>query len=82
MEWVRKLRYNRKVTTCFYNPGLYPKRFPVEPVQRELVKQLTQVVTSAAAVAGSAVSGIIAAPGNVPRTGRYIVGTIQSLAVF
>ena len=62
--------------------GLYPKRFPVEPVQKELVKQLAQVVTSAAAMAGSAVSGIIAAPGNVPRTGRYIVGTIQSLAVF
>ena len=60
---------------------LYPKRFPVEQVQKELVKQLAQVVTSAAAVAGSAVSSIIAAPGNVPRTGRYIVGTIQSLAV-
>jgi len=62
--------------------GLYPKRFPVEPVQKELVKQLAQVVTSAAAVAGSAVSGIIAAPGNVPRSVRYIFGTIQSLAVF
>ena len=51
-------------------------------MQKELVKQLAQVVTSAAAVAGSAVSGIIAAPGNVPRSGRYIVGTIQSLTVF
>lgn len=61
--------------------GLYPKRFPVEPVQVELTRQLGQVVTSAAALAGSAVSGVIAAPGNVPRTGRYIVGTIQSLAV-
>lgn len=54
---------------------------PYQTVQKELVKQLAQVVTSAAAVAGRAVSGIIAAPGNVPRTGRYIVGTIQSLAV-
>lgn len=61
--------------------GLYPKRFPVEPAQLELTRQLGQVVTSAAALAGSAVSGVIAAPGNVPRTGRYIVGTIQSLAV-
>lgn len=62
--------------------GLYPKRFPIEPVQLELARQLGQVVTSAAALAGSAVSGVVAAPGNVPRTGRYLVGTIQSLAVF
>lgn len=26
--------------------------------------------------------GIIASPGNIPRTGNYIIGTIQSLAVF
>ncbi|MFS2060856.1 hypothetical protein ACEN9I_22455 [Kosakonia cowanii] len=62
--------------------GLYPNRFPVEPVQVELSRQLGQVVTSAAALVGSGVSGVIAAPGMVPRTGRYIVGTIQSLAVF
>lgn len=62
--------------------GLYPKRFPVGPVQRELAKQLGQVVTSAAALTGSATSGIIAAPGNVPHSGRYIIGTIQSLAVY
>lgn len=62
--------------------GLYPKRFPIEPVQLELARQLGQVVTSAAALAGSAVSGVVAAPGNIPRTGRYLVGTIQSLAVF
>ncbi len=61
--------------------GLYPKRFPVEPVQNELRKQLANVATSAAGLAGSAVSGVIAAPGNIPKTGRYILGTIQSLAV-
>lgn len=62
--------------------GFYPKRFPTGPVQVELTRQLGQVVTSAAAFAGSAISGAIAAPGNIPRTGKYIVGTIQSLAVF
>ncbi|MCU5773713.1 hypothetical protein N5923_12895 [Erwiniaceae bacterium BAC15a-03b] len=61
--------------------GLYPKRFPIEPIQHELRKQLAAVVTSAASVAGSAVSGVIAAPGNIPKSGRYIFGTIQSLAV-
>lgn len=62
--------------------GIYPKRFPAEPVQLELVKQLSQLVTSAAALTGSATSGIMATPGNVPYSGRYIIGTIQSLAVF
>lgn len=61
--------------------GLYPKRFPVQPIQTELTRQLANVVNSSAALAGSAVSGVIAAPGNVPKTGRYIIGTIQSLAV-
>ena len=62
--------------------GLYPKRFPVRPVQVELARQLGQVIKSAAALSGSAVSGIISAPGNIPRTGQYVIGTIQSLAVF
>lgn len=62
--------------------GLYPKRFPAGSVQLELTRQLGQVVTSALALSGSAVSGVIAAPGNIPRTSHYIVGTIQSLAVF
>ncbi|WP_380178031.1 hypothetical protein [Kalamiella sp. sgz302252] len=62
--------------------GLYPKRFPTAPIQIEITRQIGQVVTSAAALAGSAVSGVIAAPGNIPRTGKYVVGTIQSLAVF
>lgn len=62
--------------------GFYPKRFPTGPVQVELTRQIGQVVTSAAALAGSAVSGVIASPGNIPRTGKYIIGTIQSLAVF
>jgi hypothetical protein len=65
-----------------YPRGPYPKRFPTGPVQVELTRQLGQVVTSAAALAGSAVSGVIAAPSNLPRTGKYIIGTIQSLAVF
>lgn len=61
--------------------GLYPKRFPVEPIQNELRKQLANVATSAAALVGSGVSGVIATPGNIPKSGRYIFGTIQSLAV-
>ncbi|QRG78303.1 hypothetical protein [Citrobacter sp. R56] len=28
------------------------------------------------------IPGVIAFPGNIPRTGKYIIGTIQSLAVF
>lgn len=61
--------------------GLYPKRFPIEPIQNELKKQLANTVNSALAFTGSAVSGVISAPGNIPRTGRYLIGTIQSLAV-
>lgn len=72
---------NREVKAAL-RAGLYPKRFPVEPVQAEIRRQLTQVVTSASAFAGSGVSGVIASPGSIPRTGRYIIGTIQSLAVF
>lgn len=61
--------------------GVYPKRFPVEPVQMELKKQLTNTITSMMAFTGSAVSGIVSAPGNVARSGQYVIGTIQSLAI-
>ncbi|PWC18793.1 hypothetical protein [Brenneria corticis] len=61
--------------------GLYPKRFPIEPIQNELKKQLANTLTSMAAFTGSSVSGIIASPENVIKTGRYVLGTIQSLAV-
>lgn len=61
--------------------GLYPKRFPTEPIQNELKKQLANTLTSAAAFAGSAVSGTIASPGNIATTGRYVIGTLQSIAV-
>lgn len=73
---------SNKEIKALIRAGLYPKRFPTGPVQVELTRQLGQVVTSAAALAGSAVSGVIAAPSNLPRTGKYIIGTIQSLAVF
>ncbi|EOF9297163.1 hypothetical protein [Enterobacter bugandensis] len=73
---------SNKEIKALIRAGLYPKRFPTGPVQVELTRQLGQVVTSAAALAGSAVSGVVAAPGNIPRTGKYIIGTIQSLAVF
>ena len=73
---------SNKEIKALIRAGLYPKRFPTGPVQVELTRQLGQVVTSAAALAGSAVSGVIAAPSNLPQTGKYIIGTIQSLAVF
>lgn len=72
---------SNKEIKALIRAGIYPKRFPVEPVQVELARQLGNLVTSAAALAGSAVSGVVASPGNIPKTGRYIVGTIQSLAV-
>jgi hypothetical protein len=83
---------SNKEIKALIRAGIYPKRFPIEPVQIELARQLSNLVTSAAAVAGSAVSGVIASPGKmtttgqylvdgVPKAGRYIVGTIQSLAV-
>jgi hypothetical protein len=83
---------SNKEIKALIRAGIYPKRFPVEPVQVELTRQLGNLVTSAAALAGSAVSGVVASPGNIPKTGRYIadgipkasryiVGTIQSLAV-
>lgn len=73
---------SNKEVKALIRAGFYPKRFPTGPVQLEFTRQLGQVVTSAAALAGSAVSGVIAAPGNIPRTSKYIIGTIQSLAVF
>lgn len=73
---------SNKEIKALIRAGLYPKRFPTGPVQVELTRQLGQVITSAAALAGSAVSGVVASPGNIPRTGKYIIGTIQSLAVF
>lgn len=73
---------SNKEIKALIRAGLYPKRFPTGPVQIELTRQLGQVVTSAAAFTGSAVSGVVASPGNIPRTGKYIIGTIQSLAVF
>jgi hypothetical protein len=72
---------SNKEIKALIRAGIYPKRFPIEPVQVELSRQLSNLVTSAAAVAGSGVSGVIASPGNIPKAGRYIVGTIQSLAV-
>ncbi|WP_437890607.1 hypothetical protein [Phytobacter sp. V91] len=72
---------SNKEIKALIRAGIYPKRFPIEPVQVELARQLSNLVTSGAALAGSAVNGIIASPGNIPKAGRYIVGTIQSLAV-
>lgn len=72
---------SKKEIKAALKAGLYPKRFPIEPIQNELKKQLANTLTSMAAFTGSAVSGIIASPENVIKTGRYVLGTIQSLAV-
>jgi hypothetical protein len=67
---------SNKEIKALIRAGIYPKRFPVEPVQVELTRQLGNLVTSAAALAGSAVSGVVASPGNIPKTGRYIADGI------
>lgn len=51
---------SNKEIKALIRAGIYPKRFPVEPVQVELTRQLGNLVTSAAALAGSAVSGVVA----------------------
>ncbi|MCG8708554.1 hypothetical protein JHU04_001767 [Brenneria sp. 4F2] len=71
---------SNKEIKAMIRAGIYPKRFPVEPVQKELQKQLVNTLNSAMAFTGSAVSGVVAAPGNVRRTGNYVLGTLQSLA--
>jgi hypothetical protein len=60
---------SNKEIKALIRAGIYPKRFPVEPVQVELTRQLGNLVTSAAALAGSAVSGVVASPGNIPKPG-------------
>lgn len=59
--------------------GKYPRRFPSEAIQGELVKQLINAITNTMAVAGSAVSGVIRSPESIINSGEYVFGILQSV---
>ncbi|MFE8147110.1 hypothetical protein RBA69_07750 [Brenneria goodwinii] len=62
-----------------FRAGKYPKRFPTESIQRELYKELARAINNTSAFVGSALTGSISNPGSLLKSGRYVIGTIQSL---
>ncbi|EKM7811511.1 hypothetical protein PVN64_003991 [Klebsiella aerogenes] len=72
---------SNKEIKALIRAGVYPKRYPIEPVQKELKKQLISALSSMTAFSGSAVSGVIGSPGSLKKTGDYVIGTIQSFAI-
>lgn len=71
---------SNKEIKALIRAGVYPSRYPVESVQRELKKQLVSALSSASAFMGSAVSGVIKSPDSIPKVGDYVIGMIQSFA--
>lgn len=59
--------------------GKYPRRFPSEAVHKELIKQLISATTSAMAISGSTVSGVIQSPGSITTSGEYVFGLLHSV---
>ncbi|WP_320740398.1 hypothetical protein [Enterobacter cloacae] len=57
----------------------YPGRYTTETLDRELIKQLINTTTSAMAITGSAVSGVIHSPGSITTSGEYVFGLLQSV---
>lgn len=70
---------SNKAMKAMIRAGKYPKRFPTEAVHKELIKQLISAMTSAMAISGSAVSGVIHSPGSIATSGEYVFGLLQSV---
>lgn len=60
--------------------GVYPKRFPSESLQKSLQRELVNAVTNASAFVGSSLTGTIRNPQNTVKSGRYVVGLLQSFS--
>ena len=62
--------------------GRYPKRFPTETIQRQLLRELLIAVNNTVTFAGSGVTGTIRNPQNTGTSAKYIISTIQSFATY
>ena len=62
--------------------GRYPKRFPTETIQRQLLRELLIAVNNTVTFAGSGVTGTIRNPQNLGTSAKYIISTIQSFATY
>ncbi|EKY3246211.1 hypothetical protein RBA21_003615 [Cronobacter dublinensis] len=61
--------------------GAYPGRYPTEAIQKSLQYELIKAFNNASAFAGSAVSGTIRNPQNLPKAGQFVIGLIQSFSL-
>lgn len=59
----------------------YPRRYPTATIHKKLQEQLINTITSAMAVAGSGVSGVIHSPESISQSGEYVIGLMQSISV-
>lgn len=72
---------SNKVMKAMIRAGKYPRRFPTNAVRRELAKQMISVITSAMAISGSKLNGVIHSPESISASGEYVFGLLQSMAV-
>lgn len=72
---------SNKVMKAMIRAGKYPRCFPTNAVRRELAKQMISVVTSAMAISGSKLNGVIHSPENISASGEYVFGLLQSMDV-
>lgn len=70
---------SNKAMKAMVRAGKYPRRYPTEGFHGELIKQLISAMTSAMAVSGSAVSGVIHSPESISTSGEYVFGILQSV---
>lgn len=72
---------SNKAIKAMIQSGKYPKRFPTDAFHKKLVEQLINSITSAMAISGSAVSGVIKTPKSIKDSEKYAFGLLQSLSV-
>jgi len=70
---------SNKTMKAMIRAGKYPRRYPSEGFHGELIKQLINAMTSAMAVSGSAVSGVIHSQESIITSGEYVLGLLQSV---
>ncbi|MDC9612740.1 hypothetical protein PSI19_02350 [Xenorhabdus khoisanae] len=60
--------------------GQYIKRYPTEQIQKALRNHLRDSLVAASGFVGSGMTGTIRNPENILNSGKYIIGTIYSIA--
>lgn len=74
-------KISNKAMKAMIKAGKYPRRYPTEAVHKKLQEQLINAITSAMAVAGSRVNGVINSPDSIKRSAEYAFGLLLSIAV-